>query len=91
MRPEKAYYIIKTALENYMTKRHLMYSRDMLQACIKLYKKCMKVEHDYRTGEETYGYETRELIEQNIHYISDRFYCQFRLKWLIDGINMRKF
>lgn len=41
-------------------------------------------ENDYRTGAETYGYEN---VESQLSYISDRWNCAFRLRWLLDGIN----
>jgi hypothetical protein len=36
---------------------------------------------DRRTGFETYGYTN---IAGDLSYVSDRFMCQFRVKWLID-------
>ena len=83
MRPEKAYYLISNAIKD----RNL-YNPEVLRACHKLYSKCEMDERDYRTGEETYGYNNNE---SNLNYISDRFYCMFRLTWLIDGIEGGKF
>lgn len=39
---------------------------------------------DYRTGYETYGYESIKSIEANLNYISDRFCVAFRLNWLLN-------
>lgn len=41
---------------------------------------------DFRTGEETYGYNSDEEIRNNLFYISDRWIAQFRMKWMIDLI-----
>ncbi|RLF43496.1 MAG: hypothetical protein DRN17_06260 [Thermoplasmata archaeon] len=46
-------------------------------------------EGDYRSGYETYGYGDNNLT--HLLYISDRFNCQFRLRWLYDGIVGNKF
>lgn len=39
---------------------------------------------DTRSGHETYGYKSREEIEGQLEYISDRFNAVFRLRWLLD-------
>jgi len=39
---------------------------------------------DPRSGKESYGYDNDESIRSNLLYISDRWYCQFRLRWLLD-------
>ena len=44
-------------------------------------------EEDYRSGQETYGYEDQESIQNNLVYISDRWRCAFRLRWLLDGLS----
>jgi hypothetical protein len=41
---------------------------------------------DTRTGQETYGYEDEDSIKSNLWYISDRWNCAFRIKWLLDLI-----
>lgn len=40
---------------------------------------------DRRTGEEVYGYVESE-IRDTMCYISDRWNCAMRIRWLIDGI-----
>lgn len=58
---------------------------------IKRYKKYIqrlkshhqRMENDYRSGYETYGYESLESIENSLIYISDRFHAGFRLAWLV--------
>lgn len=59
---------------------------DMLPHMKKIWLKWAKEEEDYRVGNETYGYNSRISIENNMMYISDRWKCAFRLKWIIDGI-----
>jgi len=48
------------------------------------WKKFAKDENDWRTGEETYGFGN---VSEQLHYISDRYKCAFRLRWLYDMIN----
>lgn len=42
---------------------------------------------DDRTGEETYGYKDKESILMDLLYISDRYNCQFRLRWVLGVLN----
>lgn len=42
---------------------------------------------DYRSGIDTYGYESHETIKSNMEYISDRWGTATRLKWIIDGLD----
>lgn len=44
-------------------------------------------EHDLRSGAETYGYQNDESIMYNLQYISDRWNCAFRIRWVLDLIN----
>lgn len=39
---------------------------------------------DTRKGDETYGYKSLDSINGNLSYISDRFGCSFRMRWLIE-------
>lgn len=39
---------------------------------------------DDRTGEQTYGYKNEQEILNDLCYISDRYNCQFRLRWTLD-------
>ena len=53
--------------------------------CIqKLRQRCLTFDPDYRSGHETYGYDSLESIENSLSYICDRFSCTFRLTWLIN-------
>ena len=42
---------------------------------------------DNRRGWETYGYKSKEAVEGNLNYISDRFSSEFRIQWMIDLID----
>lgn len=55
------------------------------KSIIILWKFYDKKEKDRRSGNETYGYKN---IKENLIYISDRFSCQFRIRWLIDLLEM---
>jgi hypothetical protein len=46
--------------------------------------------HDVRDGYATYGYDSDEIIIGNLQYISDRWNCQFRLRWVLDLLELKK-
>lgn len=43
---------------------------------------------DWRSGSDTYGYESDEKILGNLCYISDRFNSAFRLRWTLDLVSL---
>jgi len=45
---------------------------------------------DVRNGYVTYGYDSDESILGNLQYISDRWNCQFRLKWVLDLLELKR-
>ncbi len=56
-----------------------------------LYEASIKISGDnvdLRTGAETYGYHNEEQVKSDMIYISDRWQASFRIKWLIDFINL---
>jgi len=63
---------------------------EILPRIKKEWRKYVKEDGDSRSGNDTYGYEEKESIKNNMIYISDRWRCSFRLKWLIDGIENGK-
>jgi hypothetical protein len=79
-----AYFKISKIFES-MTNKNIVETIDSLlkefKSLIVLWKFYDKKEFDRRTGRETYGYKN---IETDLKYISDRFSCQFRIRWLID-------
>jgi len=44
-------------------------------------------EDDWRSGEETYGYESEESVIEDMNHICDRWRCAFRVRWMIDLID----
>ena len=66
--------------------------RELLQPyyaeLVRLYEnELLELSHDYRSGEETYGYASLDAIQATLLYISDRWRIDFRVRWLIDLIN----
>ena len=71
-----------------------MNGRDIKVTCSKIrkYRKYIqkmksyyqRSQNDYRSGYETYGYDSIKSIDNNLEYISDRFRAGFRLAWLVD-------
>ena len=86
MRPEKFRYLVNCAIEHRMkTGSSEKFTKPLMLRMIKEWQRMAKDEQDYRAGVETYGYE--DNIYLDLLYISDRWRCAFRLKWLIDGVN----
>ena len=67
---------IKAALKPYYDGLVDLYENDLIL-----------MEEDYRTGTDTYGYDNLEHIQFTLSYISDRYKCGFRVRWLIELIN----
>lgn len=84
MRPEKAHRVIQKAIDAWLGGDRMLL-KESVPAMEKLLKKCQKEEDDYRSGLETYGY-NKDSNANNMMYISDRWRCSFRLRWLIDGV-----
>lgn len=95
MRPQKARNIINKSISYYLKgNRSALYKA--LPAIKKMYKKCKieekrlcseyDIEPDIRSGNEIYGYFNQVSIDNNLMYISDRWNCVFRLRWLLDGV-----
>lgn len=55
-----------------------------------LYTKYSKQDNDYRSGRETYGYGSEELIQNTVHYISDRYETAFRIRWILDLLELEE-
>lgn len=93
MRPEKAKRIIQRAIDSYLNgDSSRLYKA--LPALHKWYMIASRNEREYpdvRCGYESYGYGNRESIFYQMMYISDRWRCMFRIRWLLDGVVDRKF
>ena len=88
----KAYVTIHKLFENhyFIIKRERSFS-DLLSELDKnkkyleyLYKLSLVNEKDYRSGEESYGYDNIDYVKERMSYISDRWNCAFRIRWILD-------
>lgn len=86
MRFEKFRYLMDKAFVFNAGQMSFVCDKPLLREMKRVWDKWSKEEDDYRDGYETYEYKTRESINNNLHYVSDRWRCAFRLKWLIDGV-----
>ena len=86
MRPEKLQRELYKAIQLWNNGQDSSVFKRLLEPMKRQWAKWAKEEGDYRGGYITYGYSDRESVENNMMYISDRWMCAFRLKWLIDGI-----
>ena len=86
MRPERFRYEMNKAFDVWFEEKTEAQFLPLLREMKRVWKKWAKEEDDSRTGLETYGYETHKSVMNNMLYISDRWRCAFRLKWLLDGI-----
>lgn len=85
MKPKKIIPLVNKAINRWLSCKDNSKFRPILRDMKKLQKGYAKEESDYRSGDETYGY-SADSIENTMLYVSDRWRCASRLKWLIDGI-----
>lgn len=90
MRPEKFRYEMNKAFDHWFETKSVDKFRPLLREMKRVWSKLSKEENDFRIGNDTYSYCDRDSIETTMSYISDRWRCAFRLKWLIDGIEENK-
>jgi len=57
---------------------------DLLPALRFLYVSFRNGNLDNRSGEETYGIKNNSTWNEDLEYISDRWGCAFRVRWMID-------
>lgn len=91
MRPETVHYRLNQAFDHWFETKELVVSKQLLRGMNRLWKRWAREEEDFQTGDETYKYVTPESINNNLLYVSDRWRCAFRLRWLIDGLEQNKF
>jgi len=89
MRPERFHYELNNAIEYWLKTGSNAKLLSLTREMERVWKKWAKEEEDYRSGEETYGYE-EDKIQNNMIYISDRWRCAFRLRWILDGVKSNK-
>lgn len=64
---------------------------DIRKYLVICYKETLAYDKDFRTGEESYGYTKEECnIRERMSYISDRWNCSFRIRWILDLIDRYK-
>ncbi len=85
MRPEKLHTLVNKGFDAWLAGEGNKPLTELLPDMKKEWQRRSKKEQDFRTGEETYGY-CPNSIRNNMVYISDRWCCAFRLRWLIDGL-----
>lgn len=90
MRPERFCYEMNLAFDNWHETKSILRFISLMREMERVWKKWSVRDGDSRSGEETYGYKDQERIKYDMFYISDRWNCAFRLKWLIDGIKNGK-
>lgn len=90
MRPERFNYEMNKAFDYWFKTKAVDKFLPLMREMKRVHAKWAKKEGDHRSGNETYGYSDRESIETDMFYISDRWRCAFRLRWLIDGIESRE-
>ena len=90
MRPERFHYEMNIAFEEWYKTKSVNKFLKLLREMERVWPKWAIRDGDSRSGEETYGYKDQERIKYDMFYISDRWNCAFRLKWLIDGIKNGK-
>ena len=86
MRPQKFRMIVNSGIARWLNNRDSRQLVSALPEMKRVWSKWAKEEGDLRSGAETYGYENAESVENNMMYISDRWRCAFRLRWIIDGL-----
>ena len=89
MRPEKFRYLLDRAIQHRLkTGSNALFYAQLRRAMHRAWERHARDENDYRTVAELNGYtfDSSEHIEGTLSYISDRWRCAFRLRWLIEGI-----
>ncbi len=72
-----------------MSIHDIIYHLKSIQPELEKMHRLSKVESgDNRPGYQTYGYDDLESIKYNIGYISDRWNTRFRIRWLLDLIEL---
>jgi hypothetical protein len=90
VRPERFRYEMNRAFDIWFDEHSVREFDRLLPYIKRMWSKWAREEDDFRTGVETYGYDSNDGILSNMFYISDRYRCAFRLKWIIDGVESGK-
>lgn len=84
MRPQKFSRLMDAEFETALRSGRFEPAAPLRREMLRVWERLAKRDGDMRTGEETYGYGDPEKIRDDLLYISDRWRCAFRLRWLID-------
>ncbi len=83
MRPEALRYRLNTAICYWLQTKDNSKLKVLLEPMKKLWLRYAKEENDFRLGTDHSDYSEVYLY---MEYISDRWQCAHRLRWIIDGI-----
>jgi len=90
-------FIEKGKLDNYTLneiREKLNSIKFHLEALHNVYRNDSEVNYygysDGRRGFETYGYESLEQVKDTLKYISDRYKCTYRLRWVLDLLDIEQ-
>ena len=87
MRPETFNRKMNHAIARALEQNDYSQLKSLVPRMKKQWLKYARDEGDFRSGEEVYGYDTPL---STLTYISDRWRCSFRLRWIMDGITSGK-
>jgi len=68
-----------------------LFTNDLIDKMNLVWLERAEDENDWRSGEDTYGYGDSHSLLSNMIYISDRWRCAFRMRWILDGLQMGRF
>jgi len=89
MRPHKFRRAVDDAiLHRLQTGSNAKFTPRLIHRMEREWRRLSALEEDYRKGTETYGYDGD--VRYDLMYISDRWRCSFRLRWLLDGLEANK-
>ena len=87
MQPKKLRPLVDEAIEHRLkTGSNALFTPYLIRNMERAWRRHARKEEDYRRGFDSYGYQSPEDNEGHLSYISDRWRCAFRLRWLLDGL-----
>lgn len=86
MRPETVRRLLNRGIRIYLRGGGVDPIKVLIPRLKKMHQKWVQLDGDPRSGEESYGYGDDDSCYWQMMYISDRWCCAVRLKWIIDGV-----
>ncbi|MCW3782947.1 hypothetical protein [Defluviimonas salinarum] len=84
MQPAKFHRAVDAAIRRRLSMGdNSLFTAALVRRMEREWRRRVRREGDPRTGDETYGY---AHVEDQLSYISDRWCCGIRLRWLLDGL-----